>query len=294
MNIRNAVPAPQVNVGLRGLMADMERFGVRFEAEDGAGGGAPGQSEEAPQKPAKKPVEKPAAPAAPSGPSEREQQLARDLEALQARLAAFGEADPEEIANLRKMKDEQKAREAEAAKKAKDEEERRLRDAGQFEALRERMAEEHKREMEAARGQVTELDTTVNSLKTQIESLTMGAAFGSSRFLSEETIIGPSKARIIYGAYFDVEGGNLVPYNAPRGSDKRVKIVDARGQPKNFEEAIKEIIEADSDRDRILRPRQKAGSGVVPTQTRPDEKPTEARGLARLRQAIPGIMGNSK
>lgn len=303
MNIKSDSGQKRPVASLRGLMADMARFGVCFAPDEGPGvdGGEGNDGDDGvkktpikPPAPPKKTPPAPPAPVEPTGPSAREAELAQQLEALQARLAALGDADPDEIKTLRKLKQEQVARDAEAAKKAKEEEERRLREAGNFEALRERMAQEHQTAMEAANSRVIELDTTVGSLKSQIEALTMGAAFGSSRFLSEETVIGPSKARKIYGDYFDIEGSQLIAYDAPRGSERRVKIVDARGQPKPFEDAIKQIIEADPDRDRILRPKQKPGSGVVPTGTRAPEKAVDIRGLARLRTIVPSIMGNSK
>lgn len=277
------------------LMADLMRYGVVFapDSDPAPAGDPPPDPQPAPKpKSDPKPEPKPEPKPADNGAAEA---LRAQIDALKSQLAGFGDATPDEIKQLRELRAqaEKERKEAEAA--AREAEKERLRKEGDFETLRQRMAEEHQRELEAARSRSTELDHAVTALNRQIENMALGTAFASSRFVQEEMIIGADKARRIYGAHFDVVDGQVVGYDAPRGSDKRVALVDGRGQPLVFDEAIKRLIEGDPDRDRLLKAQQKPGPGTQPSpgvRPAPAAQP-EPRGAARIARALPNLLGRS-
>lgn len=170
-----------------------------------------------------------------------------DKAALELKLKEFEGIDPVAI---RKLLADQ-----EAAKKKE------LEDKGEWERLKTMMASENaaavkkaETERDAERAEREKRDGLINTL-------TVGAAFSSSKFLAGETVLPPSKARAVYGAYFDVEDGEVVAYDKPKGSTDRTKYVDAQGEPLDFEEAIKRIVEADPDRDSIKRSKLALGAG---------------------------------
>lgn len=279
------------------FMADLMRYGVAFapDSDPAPAGDTPSDPEPAP-KPKAKPEPKPEPrPEPKSADDDAAAVLRAQIDALKSQLSSFGDATPEEIRQLRELRAqaEKERKEAEAA--AREAERERLRKEGDFETLRQRMAEEHQRELEAARSRSTELDQAVTQLNRQIENMALGTAFASSRFVQEETIIGADKARRIYGAHFDVVDGQVVGFDAPRGEAKRVALVDARGQPLPFDEAIKRLVETDPDRDRLLKAQQKPGPGTQPS---PGARPTptaqpELRGAARIAKALPNLLGRS-
>jgi hypothetical protein len=277
----------------QGLMADMARWGVVFAPPDETGApdaDAAPAAEAADPRP--KPKAKPRVEAEAEPRDDMSVALRNQVAELEARLKGYGDATPDEVKQLREIraKAEQERKEAEfAARKA---EEERLRKEGDFETLKARMAEEHQKEVEAVRGQSTQLNDTVSALTRQIEDMALSTAFASSRFVQEDTIIGADKARRIYGEHFDVVDGAVVGYDAPRGSNKRVALVDGRGAPLPFDEAIKRLVDTDPDRDRLLRAQQKPGPGAMPSPGVRATTPTpEVRGAARLARTLPLLMG---
>jgi hypothetical protein len=279
----------------QGLMADMARWGVVFAPPDDAGApDAPSADAGDAPEPEPKPKPKPKAKTEPASEPQDDpsQALRSQVAELEARLKGYGDATPEEIKQLREIraKAEQERKDAEAA--ARKAEEERLRKEGDFETLKSRMADEHQKELEAVRGQSGQLNDTVAALTRKIEDMALSTAFASSRFVQEDTVIGPDKARRIYGAHFDVVDGAVVGYDAPRGEAKRVALVDGRGAPLPFDEAIKRLVDSDPDRDRLLRAQQKPGPGATPSPgVRATTPAPELRGAARLAKSLPLLMG---
>lgn len=275
-----------------------------FAPDDGTGGGGEGGDDTPPEDnsgkgkdkikdglkakdkaPAPAPVDDSAAKAA----QERAAALETQLAELQGKLGDFGDATPEEIKELRDLK----RRAAEAEKKASDEakkaEEERLRKEGDFEALKRRMAEEHERDMQAAVERAKELESTVGTLSKQISDMALNTSFAASRFISEEMVLTPTMARKVFAEHFEVEGGQVVAYDAPRGSDKRSKIVDARGNAMGFDEAMKRIVEASPERDMLLKAKQKPGSGTKPSGSQPPQTKNEPSSVSRIAQGLAGL-----
>lgn len=271
------------------LMADMMRYGVVFSPD-----GDPAPTGDPAPKPAPKSEPKPEPKSEPKDDGVAEA-LRAQLADMSGKLRAFGDATPDEIRELRELRakaEEERQTAAAAARKAEEEQ---LRKQGDFETLKARMAEEHQKELEAARSKFGEMDQTVATLNRRIEAMALTSAFSGSTFIQNETIIGADKALRIYGDHFDVVDGAVVGYDAPRGATKRVPLVDGKGTPLVFDEAIKRLVDVDPDRDRLLKAQQRPGPGAAPS---PGVRPAapaqpELRGAARIAKALPAFLGQS-
>jgi len=164
-----------------------------------------------------------------------------------ARLAEFDGVDPAEIKKL--LADRKTAEEAALAAK------------GDFETLKTRMAEEHTKVTTALQDQVKALTEQLAAKDRVVDELSVGTQFSQSSFIKDETTIPPTKARTLYGAHFDLEDGKVVGYDKPRGAAGRTPLVDQLGNSVAFEDAMRKIIEADPDKDSLLRSKVKPGAG---------------------------------
>ena len=140
-------------------------------------------------------------------------------------------------------------------------EEKQLEAKGEWERLKERMANEHKSALEQAMSKASETEQRLQSALKQINDLTIGTAFSQSQFIQQDLVLPPSKARVVFGDYFELVDGQVVGYDKPRGSDKRTPLVDAQGSVLPFESALRKIVEQDPERDHLLRAKGKAGAG---------------------------------
>lgn len=169
------------------------------------------------------------------------------------------------------------------AEKEKAEEEQ-LTKQGEWERLKARMADEHSKSLEKVSGDFKAIQELLNTKEQQLLELTIGANFSNSKFVLDEMTMTSSKTRILYGAHFEVEDGNVVGYDKPKGSPTRTPLVDAKGDPVSFEDALKKIVEADPDRDSLIRSKIKPGSESN-TQNRgkpTDLKKADLKGLSRI------------
>ena len=185
--------------------------------------------------------------------------LLREVMALKAKVKAvesakavieaqFDGLDPEQMRQM--IADKTKA------------EEDKLRQSGDFDALKKRMAEEHQREVAKFIAERDGANNEKNKLEKLIKELTVGNSFASSRFLVEETVLTPSKARRVYEDHFEVEDGHVIAYDAPRDSTHRTPLVNGSGNPLSFDEAMKRIIESDPDHEHLMRTKAVPGPGV--------------------------------
>lgn len=177
------------------------------------------------------------------------QKTQADLAAAQERLAQFDGVDPEAVKKL--LADAKAAEEAQLAAK------------GDFDRLKQRMAEEHTASTNKLQKTITDLQALVASQSAQLDELTVGAQFSQSAFIKDELVdsLTPAKVRALYGAHFDLEDGKVVGYDKPKGAANRTALVDALGNPVAFDEAMKKIIEADPDRDHMIKSKVRAGAG---------------------------------
>lgn len=177
----------------------------------------------------------------------KKEQLKKAQDELDALKKQFEGIDPEAV---RKLLSEQKDAETKA-----------LEAKGDYERLKQRMAEEHSKEIKSLRDQLEALQGEKSKLSGTINDLTVGTQFGQSQFISEELTLTPAKARVIYGPYFDVEDGKIVGYDKPKGAAGRTALVDQYGTPVGFDAALRKIVEADPEKDHLIKSKMKAGAG---------------------------------
>lgn len=137
-------------------------------------------------------------------------------------------------------------------------EEKELEAKGDFDRLKARIAEERAAEQKAWTEKEKAYEKQLSALASNIDNLTIGNDFGTSKFIQEDLILSPSKARALYGSHFEVKDGQRIAYDKPAGSANRTPLVDAAGEPVSFDVALRKIVEADPDRDSMLK------SKVVP------------------------------
>jgi hypothetical protein len=162
------------------------------------------------------------------------------------KLKAFDGIDPAKVREL--MKAQQEAEDAKLVAQ------------GNWDALKAQMATAHASEMTGVNARVAELQALLDTKDGVISELTIGTSFTSSEFIREELLLTPSKTRAAYGAHFGFEDGAIVGYDKPVGKEGRVVLVDASGEPLSFEDALRKLVDLDSDRDQILKSKVKQGS----------------------------------
>lgn len=188
---------------------------------------------------------------------EQQKQLKAELEAIKSKASQFEGIDLDEVKKMLKDREAQ--------------EEKALEAKGEWERLKAKMAEQHKTQVSEYQKKIDELQAQLGQTGTVIEKLTVGHSFDSSNYIKDELTLTPSKARIIYGDYFDIEDGSLVAYDKPRGSKDRTPLVNSVGDNLAFDEALRKIVDADPDKDALIRVKMKPGSGGKST----NEKPTQ-------------------
>lgn len=199
------------------------------------------------------------------------------LDEANARLKAFEGIDPAEV---RKLLDEKKA--AETAQ---------LEAKGEYERVKARMAEEHANQIQAKDAQIQERDTTITKLQAQIADLTVGQQFSQSQFIGEELTLTPAKARVVYGDHFDIVDGKVVAYDKPRGAANRTPLVDQLGNNLAFDDALRKIVEADPDKDHLIRSKVKPGAGSDSNAKADVGKKLNTEGMDSIDKISAGLKG---
>lgn len=170
---------------------------------------------------------------------------------LEAKLKSFDGIDLVEITKL--LADKKQAEQTDLEKR------------GEFDRVKQQMVEEHTKAMEALMTSSTTATSTLKSAldasTNQITELTIGRSFGDSPFVRDSLTLTPSKARVIYGAHFELADGVIVAYDKPAGSASRTQLVDGKGDPLSFDLAMEKIVGADPDKDHLLRSKMKSGAG---------------------------------
>lgn len=209
----------------------------------------------------------------------REAQTA--LEQANARIKAFDGLDP---AQIKKLVDDQ----AKAAQAAKDAELKAAEAAGDVERIKKMMGEEHNKVVETLKTELAAKDAAINGAQKTIEDLTVGSAFSQSTYIKDELVLTPAIARQVYSSHFDVVNGKVVPFDKPRGETGRTQLVDASGNALSVDGALKKIVEASPDRDRLVRSKVGVGaqSKTDTTRTGGQNQDDGLRGAARIQAAI--------
>jgi hypothetical protein len=268
-------------------------FGLGFMSmgvtgDDGGGGG----SEDAAKIAADAAAAEAAAKAAsdPKKPSDEEARLLKevmqkkealkktesDLSAAKELLKQFDGIDAEAV---RKMLADQKSAE-----------EKQLEAKGEWDRLKVRMAEEHSTSTKALTDQIANLQSQLGQSQGAINELSIGTLFGQSEFINSELTLTQSKARVIYGDHFDLIDGKVVAHDKPRGAANRTAIIDQYGNPIGFDDALRKIVEADPEKDHLLKSKIKQGASST---TKPAGKvasqPADADALTKIGAGLKGL-----
>jgi hypothetical protein len=163
----------------------------------------------------------------------------------------------------------------------KQSEQKKLEEKGNWDALKKQMVEENQKVVSQHVETINELKAQLAGQESLINKLTMGNAFSHSNFILNEMNMSPEKVRILFGDHFELSEGKLVAFDKPKSESDRVQLVDASGEFLNFEEAIRKIVESDSDKDRLLKNKVKVGSSSTTTNTKLNTK-VELRGVNRI------------
>lgn len=220
------------------------------------------------------------------------EKLAKEAEAEKARLEAESNKTPKDdnktgisdaeaklLKEIMKLKEKAKAEEAkakaleskisgidleaakEAIKKMEETENKELERKGEYERLLQKQKEAAEKEKADLLAKLEEERKNREELARNVDQLSLGNAFANSNFIKEKLALTASKTKALYGDHFEVVDGKLVAYDKPKGMPSRTPIIDATGEGVSFEEAIKQIIEADPDKDYLLKSEKKPGAG---------------------------------
>lgn len=167
-------------------------------------------------------------------------------------------------------------------------EQKKMEEKGEWDRLKAQMAEEHNKSLKQLREQADAVVSENQRLKEEISNLTVGNSFMSSRFIKDEMVIPPSKAKVLYGQHFEFVEGRAVAFDKPAGAAERTMLVDSQGEPLGFEDAIKRLVDADPDRDSLIRSKAKAGAGsqAKTKQEAPADKLDKPSGVDRISAAL--------
>lgn len=263
-----------------GLMASMAKYGCVFAPEDDNSGGNDDAAAEAARVAAELATKKENEGGATARARRKAEAAETEAADLREKLKAFDGIDPTAFKALMAEKADRDAA------KAKTEEDK-LKASGDFDRLRASMAEQHKKDKDALALELATANEKLSATEKRIAANRVENAFAGSRFITENTILTPSKAQRVYDDHFEVEDGALVGFDRPRGSSVRTKLVDAAGDPVAFDEAIKRIIEGDPDKDVLLRSKIKNGPGAVDHGGKgKKDEPVVGTGISRISAAL--------
>jgi hypothetical protein len=193
-----------------------------------------------------------------------------------AALAAYEGIDPAKVKELIKKEQDAERSAAEAR--------------GDFDRVKTMMAEEHAKNTKSLEERIADLEGKLSEKDRTIDTLTIGNDFGQSAYIKDTLTLTPAKARQLYGEHFEVKEGRTVAYDKPKSAANRNPLVDASGNPLVFDEAFKRIIEADPDKETLLKAKVNPGSGSNSAQVKAPEKKVVSitSGVDRIRASFGG------
>ena len=271
-----------VNGGILQAPADGEGgdLGGGAGAQEQEGGEQPPAGEEGGEQPPEK---------TPSQLTDKEASLLKDV-MKQKEAAKTAKAELAAIKAQVGDLDLEKARALIAAQK--DAETKALEEKGEYERVKQSMAEQHKAEVLALQAKIDAMQGVKTADEQRINDLTVGAQFGQSEFVTGELVLPPAKARTLYGAHFELEDGKVVGYDKPRGEANRTAIVDSYGQTLPFDEAMRKIIEADPEKDHLIKSKikQGAGSNSAPKGRGMNTPPPQLSGQEKIQAGLASLL----
>lgn len=170
----------------------------------------------------------------------------------------------------------------------KNREVRELEDKKAWDELKKRLTDEHKRAIEEREQRLKERDDELTKYRSTINEMTVGQAFMQSNFIEKEMVYTPSKMRKLFGEHFEMEDGQVIPYDKPRGEANREKLVDSKGKTLSFDDAIKKLVDDDSEKDSFYKSTLKQGANSRTDQTtrKVTDSSSELRGMDRIAAAL--------
>jgi hypothetical protein len=196
----------------------------------------------------------------PAGMSEGDAKLLKEVMKLKSKVADSETALREARERLSSYDGVDAAKAKQLLEKEKDTERQAAESRGEYDRLVKQMGERHTEEMKVANAALAVANGSTSVLQLQIAELTVGNAFGVSQFVAGDLTLTPSKARVIYGNHFEFKDGRVVGYDKPVGASERTVLVDSTGEPLVFDDAMRKLVDADPDRDQLLRSKAKAGA----------------------------------
>ena len=195
--------------------------------------------------------------------------LSQEREQLKATLAQFEGINIDEVKKL--VADKQAA------------EEDKLKKSGEWDRLKAQIVDAHSREKQTLTEQLKAKDEEAATLRSAIAELTVGNAFGNSKFIANDLTIPANKARALYGSHFGFEDGQVVAYDKPAGAKERTMLVNGAGDPLSFEDALQKIVQSDPDYPSLAKSRIRVGanSGSKGSDKAPEIK-ADVRGVSRI------------
>jgi hypothetical protein len=180
----------------------------------------------------------------------------------------------------------------EAAQKAEDAENDRLKREGDYERLLQKTREAHEREVNETKLKLKELTDAAKASRKEAEAATVINAFASSRYVLDNLTLTANKTKALYGDYFDTVDGVLVGFDKPKGSPNRTKLVDGSGDAVSFDEAMKQIVDADPDKETLIKSNLGNGAGSLPNRgeyrNSRNEKPLTA--FDKITEGLKGLI----
>jgi hypothetical protein len=206
---------------------------------------------------------------------EKIKQLEQKLNEASGALKAWEGLNPEDV---RKLVQEKRDAELKSMERK-----------GEWEKIKQQMLDAHNAEKKTLADQIAALNGQLNAYSGQIDQLTVGQAFSTSKFIADELVLTPSKARTVYGSHFERDAeGRVIAYDKPAGAAGRAPLVDGQGNTLQFDAALKKLVEVDPDRDALLKAKVKPGADSGTTGAKPtgsDNKGAGA-GVARIADAL--------
>lgn len=179
------------------------------------------------------------------------------LKEVMAKKEKLKEYEGIDASEAKRLLNEKKAAEEAAAAAEKE----KLEKENNWEALKKQMVEENDKVIKGLNDQITALKEELENNKKERETLFMNNKFEESKYIRENLVLSPNKTKVLYGSYFEVENGELVAYNSPKGSSNRVRLVDANGNNLEFDKAIEKIVGRDPDKNTLLKSKAHVGAG---------------------------------
>ena len=131
---------------------------------------------------------------------------------------------------------------------------------GQWDALKGQMVTQHAKQVEELGAKLSDAQQATATLQAQIAELTVGNAFGNSTYIASKLDLPPAKIRVLFGSHFEQVDGKVIGYNKPAGEAGRAPLVGADGEALSFDEALDRLVQADPDKDRLLKSQMKPGA----------------------------------